>query len=211
MQVPVGPDGEIRTFQKKDVWGRPYFQDSRTGINHFTLNDDNIWELRHPQLAHVQLDDFQFIAEYLTDGEFGLRNPDGPDQNKEAIAQCVSAWDTAEKLYMDDMLEYIAEKVGFLQWDNEDVLTLAILVYRTDGPSLHAHDMMKDWISAFLAHHFWAYIKDETIGHYFRKRLRRLPELERDVFEKRAASLRTGADPDEDVESDECGPDDDEL
>ena len=209
--MPVGSEGEIRTFQKKDVWNRPYFQDSRTGINYFNLNDDNIWELRHPKLAHVELEDFQFIAEYLTDGEFGLRIPDGPDQNKEAIAQCVSAWETSEKLSMDDMLEHIAEKVKFLEWDNEDVLTLAILVYRTSGASLHAHEMMKDWISDFLAHHFWSYVKDETIGHYFRKRIRRLPELERDVFVKRAESLKTGADPNKDIESDEGGPDDDEL
>jgi hypothetical protein len=209
--VPVGRNDEIRNFLKKDVWNRPYFQDSRTGVNHFRLAEDNTWELRHPQLAHIELDDFQFIAEYLTDGEFGLRNPEGPDQNKEAIAQCVSAWETAETLSMNDMLEHISEKVKFLEWDNEDVLTLAILVYRSSGPSLHAHEMMKDWISGFLAHHFWTYIKDEAIGHYFRKRLRRLPELERDVFEKRATSLRTGADLDEDVESDEGGLDEDEL
>jgi hypothetical protein len=203
VQVPVGPDLEIRTLQKKDVWGRSYFQDTRTGTNHFRLNEKNIWELHHPQLVNINHEDFQFIAEYLTDGRFGLRYPEGKEQMKESIAQCASAWETAEKLGMDDMLEHIAEKVHYLDWDNEDVLTIAIIIYRSSGPSLHAHGLMKDWIAEFLAHHFWTYIKDENIGHYFRKRLRLLPELERDVFVKRADSLTKGTEFDEDHESDE--------
>jgi hypothetical protein len=203
VRVAIGPDKEIRNLQKKDVWNRPYFRDSRTGINHFSLDEDNNWELRHPQLVHVDLEDFRFIAEYLEDGEFGLRIPEGHDENKESIAQCMSAWATAEKLGMDDLLEHIAEKVKFLEWDNEDVLTLAIIIYRTSGPSLHAHDTMRDWISSSLAHHFWTYTKDEAVAPYFRKRLRKLPELERDVFVKRAKSLTTGTEPDEDEESDE--------
>jgi hypothetical protein len=211
VRVLVGPGREIRNFQKKDLWNRPYFQDSRTGVNYFGLDDDNAWELRHPQLPNIDLEDFRFVAEYITDGKFGLRNPEGQDQIKEAIAQCISAWETGEKLGMDDLLEHIAEKVKFLEWDNEDVLTLAILIYRTSGPSLHAHDMMKDWISSYLAHHFWTYIKDDVVGPFFRKRLRRLPELERDVFVKRAQTLTTGAESDEDEESDEGGLGDDDL
>jgi hypothetical protein len=187
----------------KDVWDRSYFRDSRAGTNHFDLNKDGMWELRHPQLVNINIEDFQFIAEFLTDDGFGLRQPETHEQMKEAIAQCVSAWATAEKLNMDDMLEHIAEKVKFLEWDHEDVLTLSILVYRAPSPSLDAHNTMRDWISSYLSHHFWSYIKDEAIGHFFRKRLRMLPELERDVFAKRAQSLTTDADPDEDEESDE--------
>jgi hypothetical protein len=203
VRVAIGPSEEIRTFQKQDIWNRTYFRDSRTGINHFTLNEDNTWELRHPQLAHIDIEDFRFIAEYLTNGEFGIRIPEGPNENKEAIAQCISAWEIGEKLNMDDLLEHIAEKVRFLEWDNEDVLMVAIVIYRTSGPSLHAHDTMRDWISSFLAHHFWTYIKDEDVGPYFRKRLRRLPELERDIFVKRAQTLITGTEPDDDEENNE--------
>jgi hypothetical protein len=181
----------------------PYFRDSRAGTNHFILADDGIWELRHPQLAKINTEDFQYIAEFLTTKGFGVRQPETSEQTKMAIAECVSAWQTAEKLNMDDLLEHIAHKVKYLSWDNEDVLTMAIIVYRTPGPTLHAHDAMRDWISSFLAHHFWTYIKDENIGHFFRKRMRRLKELERDVFLKRAKSLTTGAEPDEDGESEE--------
>ena len=195
----------------KDVWNRPYFRDPRTGINRFTINDDGAWELRHPELMKIDPDDFQFVAEFLTDGDFGVRFPEDDEQTKEAVAQCVSAWETAEKLGLDDMLELIAEKVKFLSWDNADALTWAIIVYRTSGPVLPAHEAMRDWISGYLAHHFWTYIKDETMHSVFRKRIRKLPELERDIFVKRSQSLATGAEPDEDQESDEDDGNDDDL
>jgi hypothetical protein len=185
------------------VWDRPYFRDSRTGTNRFELGEDNIWELRHPELATIDVEDFQFVAEFLTDDDFGVRIPDTPEQNKEAIAQCVTAWEAGEKLGMDDLLEHIAEKVQYLEWDKEDVLTLAIMVYRTLGPALPAHTTMREYLSSLMAHHFWSYVKDDVVGPYFRKRLRRLPEMERDVLEKRAEILRKGEEPDEDEESDE--------
>jgi hypothetical protein len=201
--MAVGPGQEIRTLLKKDVWDRPYFQDSRSGRNHFHLNDDNMWELHHDALATIELEDFRFVAEFLTDGAFGHRSPEGKDQMKESTAQCFSAWATGEKLGMDDMLEHIAEKVHYLDWDNEEVLTMAIMIYRSSSPVLHAHDMMRKWVSGLLAHHFWTYVKDEGIGNVFRKRMRMLPELERDVFIARAESLTRGAEVDSDLESDE--------
>ncbi|KAF2033730.1 hypothetical protein EK21DRAFT_98129 [Setomelanomma holmii] len=202
VQLRIGPNQEVHTLQKQVVWDRPYFRNTRTGTNHFTINQDNAWELCHPRLVHVETEDFQFVAEWLTDGEFGIRSPDDKEQTKEAIAQCVAAWEAAEKLDMDDMLEDIANKVKFFEWDNEDVLTLAILVYRSSGPRLPAHELMREWISSFLAHHFWIYIKDETIGNAFRKRVRQLRELERDILKKRSENLTTGIE-DTDQESDE--------
>jgi hypothetical protein len=200
----VGPDLDVRTLHKKDVWDRPYFKDTRTGINYFTFNEENNWELRHPCFSRIEVDDFQFVAEYLTDGAFGVRHPEGAE-NKDAIAQCVSAWETAEKIGMADLLEHIAEKVKYIEWDNEDVLSLAILIYRTSGPGPipHAHEMMRDWISTYLAYHYWGYIKADALRNIFIKRLRNLPELERDVTVKRGQDLAIGAEADENAESDE--------
>jgi hypothetical protein len=110
---------------------------------------------------------------------------------------------------MDDLLMHIAEKVEFLEWDNADVLTLAILIYRATGPSFDAHNKMRDWVSSYMAHHYWSFIKDVEIGSIFIKRLRRLPELERDVFVRRGKSLTVGTDLDEDEESEEEGLGDD--
>ncbi|KAF2819087.1 hypothetical protein CC86DRAFT_398992 [Ophiobolus disseminans] len=203
VQVLVGRHGEMRTFLKKDLWNRPYFRDARTGIMYFFLTEEGIWQLRHPQLININIDDFQFVAEFLTDEAFGIRYPEDQEQNKEAVAQCVSAWEAAEKLGLDDMLAHIAKKVHFLQWDNADVLTWAITLYRTSGLVLEVHQELKDWVAGFLAHHYWAYIKDDTIGDIFRKRLRVLPELEKDVTVKRAELLTTGAKFDEEEESDE--------
>jgi hypothetical protein len=223
VQIPVGPDREIRTFQKKDVWDRSYFRDSRTGTNHFIINQNGMWELKYPRLDKVNIEDFQFVAEYLTDGDFGLRQPE-THQMKDAIAQCVSAWETANKLNMDDMLEHIAEKVKFLEWDNEDVLILAIMVYRAQGPLLDAHRDMRDWVSSYLDHHFWSCtsspstlynfwvvnrsrtfpdMKDDAIGPFFMKKLRLLDGLECDVLSKRAKRLAMGIEMDEDKESDD--------
>jgi hypothetical protein len=203
IRVVVGPNKEIRNFQKEHVWDRPYFRDSRTGTNRFEPSEDKVWELRHPELATIDIEDFRFVAEFLTDDDFGVRIPDTPEQNKEAIAQCVTAWEAGEKLGMDDLLEHIAEKVRYLEWDKEDVLTLAIMVYRTPDPVLPAYTTMREYLSSLMAHHFWAYIKDDIVGPYFRKRLRRLPEMERDVLERRAEILRKGEEQDEDEESDE--------
>lgn len=203
VQLVVGRDSEVRRLPMKTVWNRPYFQDSRTGINHFRQNEDGIWELNHPQLASITIEDFRFVGEYMEVEGFGIRVPDTAEENKEAIAQCVAAWDAAEKLGMDDMLDHIANKVDYLEWDNEDMLIMAITVYRSRDVTLPAHTTLRDWASKALAQHFWTYMKDANIGTFFRKRLRSLPELERDVFMRRAASLGTGVEMLEDQESDE--------
>ena len=203
MQVPVGPEGVVYTFPAKDLWDRVYFRDARSGVNHFSLNDSNVWELRHPALPTIDAEDFRSVAEFFTDGAFGVRFPENQEQNKEAIAQCVGAWDTAERLRLNDMLEHIADKVNYLQWDNIDALAWATTVYDTGGPVLDAHTAMRNWASSYLAHHFWPYIRDKNLSSIFRKRLRTLPELERDVFEKRFENLKAGVEQDEDEESDE--------
>lgn len=201
----------VRNLPKATVWDRPYFNDPRSGTNRFVFIKDNVWELRHPGLASMDVDDFQFVAEYLTDGGFGLRAAEDDDQNHEAIAQCVSAWDAGEKLGMNDLLDHIADKVNYLRWGIEDVLTLAFIVYRAPGLPLPASETLREWISGYMAHHFWEYVKDDNIGNYFRKRIRGMPQLERDVFVKRAALLTSRAEMDEDQESDEGELDDTDL
>lgn len=206
VRIVVGPDHEVRTLLKAHLWDRPYFRDFRSGLDRFRLTEDNIYQLDHPELAKLDPADFQFLAEYLTDGDFGLRNPlEGPEQTKEAIAQCVSAWEAGDKLGMFDLLEHIVDKVQFFEWDNADVLILAVIIYRTPDPPTTAHEDMRNWISSYLAQHFWTYIRDETMGHLFRRKLRAMPELEREVFEKRAVMLATGAELSDDEGSDGDG------
>ncbi|KAH3917940.1 hypothetical protein HBI56_178370 [Parastagonospora nodorum] len=203
VQLVVGPTSEVRRLPMNAVWDRPYFQDSRTGINYFRQNEDGIWELHHPQLASITIDDFRFVGEYMEVERFGIRVPDTFEENKEAIAQCVAAWEAAEKLGMDDMLDHIANKVKYLEWDNEDMLIMATFVYRSRDVTLPGHTTIRDWAAKALAQHFWTYIKDANIGSLFRKLLRSLPELERDLFMRRATSLGTGVEMLEDQESDE--------
>ncbi|KAH8732366.1 hypothetical protein GQ44DRAFT_602102 [Phaeosphaeriaceae sp. PMI808] len=210
VHVVVGPEHEIRKFHAEILFKRPYFRDQRTGINFFELNQKGIYELRHPQLNNIHVDDFQFVAEFLTSGGFGIRQAEGDVQTQEAIFQCVSAWEAAEKLGAHDMLYHIAVKVQTLAWDDDNLLALANVVYRSSGPAVHAqeelkdaHTELKEWISETLAHRFWAIIDDKTIGKRFRRRLKRFPELERNVFSQRAQRLTMGAEMVEDAESDD--------
>lgn len=207
VRIAVGPDGEVRTLLKIHVWDRPYFRDPLSGIERFKFNEaDGTYEVEYPELSKLDPADFQFLAEYWTDGDFGVRNPEGPDETKEAIAQCVSAWEAADKLGMFDLLEHIVGKIQFYEWENADVLILAVIIYRSPHEPTEAHQNMRNWISSYLAQHFWTYVRDETMGHLFRRKLKALPELEREVFEKRAVILAAG----EDMSDDEGG-DDDEL
>jgi hypothetical protein len=200
----------VLNLPKEDVWNRLYFRNAGSGTNRFDYTEGGAYVLRHPALASITTDDFQYVAEYLAVEEFGIREPFTPEEVKIACAQCISAWESAEKLGMDDFLDHIAKKVGFLAWDHAEVLAMAIIVYRGRGAVLCAHERMREWASGYLAQHFWALTKDPEIGSIFRKRLRKLPELQRDVFVKRAQNLVAGTEQDEDQESDEDDLDSDE-
>lgn len=203
VRIPVG--GEVRTLLKAHVWDRPYFRDPLSGTDRFRFNEeDDVYDLAYPELTKLDPADFQFLAEFWTDGDFGLRNPEGPEQTKEAIAQCVSAWEVADKLGFFDLLEHIVEKVQFYEWDNVDVLILAVIIYRSPHEPTEAHLTMRNWISGYLAQQFWSYVRDETLGHLFRRKLKAIPALEREVFEKRAVMLASG----DDLSDDEGGDDD---
>ncbi|KAL5118044.1 hypothetical protein ACEQ8H_004030 [Pleosporales sp. CAS-2024a] len=193
IRIVVGRDAEEFMLPKEVLWNRVYFRDSMTGTNHFALNEQNIWELRHPQLVNMEAQEFRLVAEYLSGDKFGLREPETPDQEDEAIAQCVAAWDAAEKLDMHDMLDEIAHRVEFLAWEDTCLLVFAKKVYSAQGPVLPAHDTVRNWLSGTLAKRFWALEMDPVMGSQFRKYLRRLPELERDVFVKRGVLLTQGA------------------
>lgn len=183
VHIPFGPDEEIHTLQKKDVWDRSYFRNPGAGINYFAMDDEGNWVLRHPKLARITAEDFRFVSDYLTRNDFGIQYPENYDENQKAIAQCVAAYETAENLGMNDMQEHIAEKVKFLEWELTDVLTFAIIIYRS-GPSLHEEDQMRDWASGYIAQHYFAYLKDDAIATVFYKKIRMLKALWKDVLVK---------------------------
>ncbi|KAH6616305.1 hypothetical protein C7974DRAFT_42200 [Boeremia exigua] len=204
VQVFVGPevdptsdsniDPERRKYKlqllKHHLWDRHYFRDKISARNYFEPIGDNTWELVHPRLTDIQPEDFRWAAEFLSDGDFGIREPENEEQVAEAFAQCMSAWNTAELLSMDDLLEHISVKISAARpwWDLWNVMAFACSIYQSDL-ALQAHDELKALFSEYIADLFHIYLDDDYLSSTFLTRLKQLPELERDILTKRVARL----------------------
>lgn len=175
---------------KHHLWNRAYFRDALSGKNYIEPTGDNTWELVHPQLINIAPEDFRWAAEYLSDGDFGHREPETEDEVADTFAQCMSAWRTAELLDMDDLLEHIVHKIRASQpwWDLWNVMAFAVSIYQSEV-SLQAHDELKALFSEYVADLFYIYLEDDHLSNTFTDRLKQLPELERDVLTKRCAQL----------------------
>lgn len=190
-------DRERRRYKfqlmKKHVWDRNYFRDFMSARNHFNPIGDNTWELVHPELDKISPEDFTFVAEFLSDGSFGIRDPDDPEQFAEFFAQCMSTWRAAEKLGMDDLLNHIVEKVYAAHeerylWDLWNPVVFACSIYRSDI-ALDAHTELKALLSEFIAEYFHAYLDDDYTSGILLTQLKQLPDMERDIMRKRADRL----------------------
>ncbi|CAN9116040.1 unnamed protein product [Alternaria alternata] len=191
VQVLVGPNSQVSTLQKESIWNRPYFRDPRFGVNLFDHNDDGIWNLQHPALVEIDPEDFIFAAEYLESGGFGYRYPQDGGEMEEAFAQCVSAWFTAEKLGMSDMMDHVVEKLeGCIEPEMQDVLVFAYQVYVSQDTALPSQVRLKDYLAMYIAENWWIYLDDDNLSSDFIEKLKRLPELERDIYERRLPALR---------------------
>lgn len=187
-------DPERRRFRlqllKHSVWDRRYFRDAVSARNYFEPIGENTWELIHPRLIDILPADFRWAAEFLSDGDFGHRDPDDEDQVAETFAQCISAWKTAEILSMDDLMEHIVQKIRAAQpwWDLWNVMAFACSIYQSEV-TLQAHNDLKALFSEYIAELYFIYLEDDHLSGTFLTRLKQLPELERDVLVKRIARL----------------------
>ncbi|XPS96267.1 hypothetical protein M3J09_005538 [Ascochyta lentis] len=184
------PERKQHRFQlmRCHVWGRPYFRNTLSAHSYLTPVGENTWELQHPRLPDILPEDFRIVAEFLSDGDFGHRQPQDEEKVAETFAQSISAWKTADLLSMDDLLDHIVEKMRKAQpwWDMVNVMAFACIVYQSEI-SLQAHDEMKALLSDYIADVFYVYIGDDHLSGHFTARLQQLPELGRDVFTKMAA------------------------
>ncbi|KAF2133300.1 hypothetical protein P153DRAFT_331916 [Dothidotthia symphoricarpi CBS 119687] len=178
----VGPDKEARNILKSYVDACPAFKRNFLGTSYLTTKGENGWALVHPSLRDIDPRDFEFIAQFLETRDFGIRFPDSDEENTSAIAECCAAWDAAEKLGMEDMLDYIALKAQRLApWGLAEVLWMAIAVYRTPDAASAVQGELRAMLSGYMAEHFWEYINDDSLGVVFQERVGLLPELGRDV------------------------------
>lgn len=188
----VDPERKQHKFQlvKSHIWDRACFRDTVSARNYFTPVGDNTWELRHPRLAEIDSEDFALVAEFLSDGDFGHRNPEGQDQVGNTFAECISAWRTAELLSLDDLLDHIVGKVRATRpwWDMVSVMAFACSVYQSEVP-LEAHVEMKAMLSEYIAESYDIYIEDDHLRGEFMARLRQLPDLKKHVLAAVLAQL----------------------
>lgn len=190
VRVRVGPQRDERVLLKADVWDRAYFRESNAGIMYFSMDEDGMFELKHPGLADIDPDDFTFVAEYLESGKFGHVTPEGADQENEAFSQIVAAWTVAEILGMTDMMDHMIDKLAQLApWDLWHVMLFACSVYRPSGISLPAQVKIKEMLAGSIAENFWIFIEDDHLSADFVQRLKDLPELDRDVSIERTRLL----------------------
>lgn len=149
------------------------------------LKGDKSWSIDNPRLKDISPEDFQFVADYLQTNDFGYRTFDD-DQREEAMTQCIAAWDAGEKLGMDDLLKHVSKKVETTKpWSMEEVLAFAIIVFDAQDSFFDAQAAMKNKLTDFIADNFWEYVS--VHGDVFIDRVRRLPELDRDIHLKMAS------------------------
>ena len=191
MQVLVGRDEEASMLQMKNVWDRPYFRSQNHGVNYFDKNDEGIWQLQHPQLHEIQPADFRFIAEYFASDDFGQRHPRTVDEMEEAYDQCVAAWGAAVKLGMHDLMDHIVDKLQRIEEpDLYRTLLFACLVYGAPDTEFLACQQLKDLLATRIAEGWLVYLGDDHVSAEFLEKLKVLPELELDIYERRLPALR---------------------
>ncbi|KAF3038723.1 hypothetical protein E8E11_003799 [Didymella keratinophila] len=212
VQIFVGPemdptnDSDIDPLRRRykfqllkhNLWDKPYLRNTLSAKNYIEPIGDNTWELVHPRLVDIAPEDFRWAAEYLSDGDFGHREPETEEEVADSFAQCMSAWRTAELLDMDDMLDHIVDKIRASQpwWDLWNVMAFTVSIYQSEV-ALQAHDELKALFSEYIAELFYIYLEDDHLSSTFTARLKQLPELERDVLKKRSAQLKRRAQPGE--------------
>ncbi|KAF2727974.1 hypothetical protein EJ04DRAFT_581675 [Polyplosphaeria fusca] len=177
----VGPDSEKFLVPYKAIKDRPHFK------HHFgaclTPVGRGGWKFSKPSLSRVEPRAFKLVANYLESGTFGFTAFDA-DQRDEFFAQCCEAWEVAQDIGLDDMMELIIEKIQFTEpWSIEETLALSCVVYQTEGTPLPAHRTLKELLSHRLARNYWGFL-DENPSLMIEK-MREYPELDADVMKKR--------------------------
>jgi len=187
------------------VWNRSYFRDLVHGIYYFGFTEDKKLELQHSALGNIDPFDFRFVAEYLESDDFGYRHPQNAEENEEAFGQCVSAWVVAEKLGMSDLMDYIVDKLEFIDLGMYEVLVFVSQIYNSPAAGLPSHDRLKDLLVTYMAHNYWVYQGDDHLHSNFIQTVQPLPELDRDISQRRVALLEERGSADDDDEQGEEG------
>ncbi|KAF2016147.1 hypothetical protein BU24DRAFT_462338 [Aaosphaeria arxii CBS 175.79] len=142
------------------------------------------WIYDRPSLCRVQPDEFEFVADFMYNKEFGLRQIGSEEEKARCFAECAGAWTAGEEIGIEELLDHIVAKLPqTAPWSDvglEIVLFFAARVWETSGEPSRAHRDMKAMLSTFIADHFFEYV----CAHFgdFKKQLDETPELAADIY-----------------------------
>lgn len=192
------------TLHKQGVWNRSYFRDPRFGINFFGYTGNKL-ELQHPALRRMVPEHFQLVAEYLESGNFGCRYPQNGDEYEEVFIQCGIAWFVAEKLGMSDLMDFVVDRLEHIELGMYEVLAFAGKIYNSPAADSPSHDRLKDLLVTHIACNYWVYQGDDCLHSNFIGTVQSLPELDRDISQRRVSLLDEQASADDEDEPGEDG------
>jgi hypothetical protein len=141
------------------------------------------WRVIKPSFENIDPVNFGPVAQFLSDGDFKVSKND-EDWKSKAMEIYAGAWEVAEDLVLDDMMQLMVEKMKAMQpWPLLETLIFASTVYSElylTAYAVPAAKDMKDLLSGYIADNFWIYLSDYSV--IFRERLGKYPELRRDVY-----------------------------
>ncbi|KAF9740168.1 hypothetical protein PMIN02_002730 [Paraphaeosphaeria minitans] len=194
VKVHVGTRNDEFLIPKSEVEKLPFLSDPQIGC--MSITEDGTLRLDLQCLHDFDPAHFRFVAEFLSTGQFGHSIVD--EQTREAVLEeCADAWPIADRIVLEDMLDYIVTKVQQAQVQEWELAwTLALMVYETSGTPLNAYKIMKELLVEVIADDFLAKVDAYATehGNDIIDHLRDLPELERDIYRRllEAAEQRVG-------------------
>lgn len=178
IKVYVGAHNDEFLIPRAEIERLPFLSDAKIGC--IAVMEDGTSRLDLQCLTEFDPDHFRFVAEFLSTGQFG-HTVINEETRQAVLEECAVAWPIADRIVLEDMLDYIVTKVQQAQlreW--EEAWVVGLTVYETSGTPLGAYKLMKELLVKVIATNFLEKVYeygDEIIG-----RLRDLPELQRDVY-----------------------------
>jgi hypothetical protein len=177
VKIHVGAQDEEFLIPKSEVDKLPFLSDAKIGC--MATMDDGTSRLDLQCLTDFDPEHFRFVAEFVSTGQFGHSIVNEQTRGV-VLEECAAAWPIADRIVLEDLLDYIVNKVQQVQLRWDEAWFLALMVYKTSGTPLVAYKLMKDLLVETIADNFLYYVYQH--GDQVTGPLRGLPELQRDVY-----------------------------
>ncbi|KAF2107887.1 hypothetical protein BDV96DRAFT_289558 [Lophiotrema nucula] len=192
VEFRIGPERKPYFLRYELIQERSYFTGTNAhGLHCLLPKEGGGWIFDRPWLVDIKEEDFQFLAQFLENGDFGVIRVETDADRELAYAGCAAAWHVAATFGAEDMLEHIVAKfTSTMPWEEKEIFVFAKIVYRTDAVPLPAIDMMKDMLLDFIAAHYDNYLKNDATE--LAEFQRHSHDFQRDLLKRRLYMLDAG-------------------